>query len=225
MQGKRWPSTWCFPVWMCQTEALSVQLERLSLASDTSPSPSSPLLQTVQFLLWVSQIWRASQPYFNLSQRAACAEEPSSVPWAGWCAAINTGVASATSLGGGLSLSFFRSERNHLIFSPDPSSAWIMIKIVVRDVSVWLPFKRRGDAAVTSQNIKSRSGTTEVPPDHSKALPSLSLWRIKLRKDFDLLLYALLFFTDSGVFCSSNCWVLLLGKQGTWLTYSCIVSH
>lgn len=127
--------------------------------------------------------------------------------------------------GGGLSLSFFRSKRNHLIFSPDPSSAWIMIKIVVRDVSVWLPFKRRGDAAVTSQNIKSRSGTTEVPPDHSKALPSLSLWRIKLRKDFDLLLYALLFFTDSGVFCSSNCWVLLLGKQGTWLTYFCIVSH
>lgn len=88
----------------------------------------------------------------------------------------------------GLSLSFFRSKRNHLIFSPDSSSAWIMIKIVLRDVSVWLPFKRWGDAAATSRNIKSRRGIAEVPLDHSKALPSLSFCRIKLRKDLGLLL-------------------------------------
>lgn len=225
MQGKRWPSAWCFPVWMCQTEALSVQLERLSLASDTSPSPSSPLLQTVQFLLWVSQIWRASQPYFNLSQRAACAEEPSSVPWAGWCAPINTGVASAASLGGGLSLSFFRSERNHLIFSPDPSSAWIMIKIVVRDVSVWLPFKKTGRRCsdLTEHQKQERNYRSATRSQQSSAFSFLL--EDKTEKRLWFVAFALLFFTDSGVFCSSNCWVLLLGKQGTWLTYFCIVSH
>lgn len=187
VEGRRWTSAWawCCPVWMCQTEALSqissAELGKwhfsLTLFPSSSKSIDPPLnFPNLKSLPGTFSFFPVSCLCWGVQQ---CA-----LSWLMCCDQYWSGTSSLIS--GGLPLPFCRSKRNHLIFSPDSLSTWIMIKTVIRDCKCLAAFKRWGDAAETSQSFKSR--TTEVPLDHSKALPSLSFWRIKLRKYFDLLL-------------------------------------